>query len=148
MPPQITRLVLLTIDIVGTSVLARVVLTPRSFGQYGWYRGDALMERASLPVEFAGKKFCAECHEPQSEKLAQSGHKTLSCEACHGPLQWHADDPLSKKLRKEDAFADCLRCHQSNPSRPKWHKQIVAKDHYSGDKCIDCHPPHVPMEVQ
>jgi hypothetical protein len=148
LPPQIVRLVLLTVGIVGTYVLARMVLTPASFGQYGWYRGDALMELASRPVGFAGKASCVICHTEQAQKLAKAGHNTLSCESCHGPLQRHAADPVSVKLKKDETISDCLRCHQSNPSRPKWHKQIVAKDHYTGDKCTDCHPPHVPIETQ
>ena len=148
MPPQIVRLVLLTIGIVASYVVARYFLTPSSFGQYGWYRGEALLERASLPVVFAGREKCAECHEPQNEQLLKAGHKTLSCEACHGPLQAHAADPVSTQTRKEDAFSTCLRCHEANPSRPKSHKQVVAKDHYSGQKCIECHPPHAPMEAQ
>jgi nitrate/TMAO reductase-like tetraheme cytochrome c subunit len=41
----------------------------------------------------------------------------------------------------------CLRCHEANPSRPKWHKQIVSKDHYTGSKCTECHVPHSPLEV-
>jgi hypothetical protein len=146
LPPQIVRLVLLTIGIVGSYVVARYFLTPVSFGEYGWYRGDALRERASLPTAFAGKQSCLECHETQGEKLAKSGHKTLSCEACHGPLAWHAADPMSGKLDKNAVISDCLRCHESNPSRPKLHKQIVAKEHYSGEKCSECHQPHLPME--
>jgi hypothetical protein len=146
MPPQIVRLVLLTIGIIGSYIVARHFMTPSSFGEYGFYRGDALMERASLPAEFAGKKACIECHEPQGEQLAKAGHKSLSCEACHGPLAWHAADPLSGKLDKNQVISDCLRCHEANPTRPKIHKQIVAKDHYSGDKCSECHQPHVPME--
>ena len=35
MPPQIVRLVLLTIAIVGSYLVARYFLTPPSFGQYG-----------------------------------------------------------------------------------------------------------------
>jgi hypothetical protein len=147
MPPQIIRLVFLTISIVGSYLLARAVLTPSSFGQYGWYRGDALAERASLPTVFAGKTACAQAYPEQSEKLAKFGHKTLSCEACHGPAQVNAATH-EVKLDKE-VQTSCLRCHEANPSRPSWHKQVVAKDHYNtGDKCTECHPPHAPLEAQ
>ncbi len=43
-------------------------------------------------------------------------------------------------------YSLCLRCHEANPSRPKWHKQIVSKNHYPG-KCTECHVPHSPSEV-
>jgi hypothetical protein len=42
MPPQIVRLVLLTFAIVGSYLVARSFLTPRSFGELGWYRAEAL----------------------------------------------------------------------------------------------------------
>jgi len=148
LPPQIVRLVLLTIGIVGSYLVARSFLTPHSFGQYGWYRGDALMERASLPRVYAGKLACDECHSEQVQKLAKFGHKTLACEVCHGPAQAHADFPDAKEHQpdKQNTTA-CTRCHEANPSRPKWHKQINSRDHYAGQKCVECHVPHAPSEV-
>jgi hypothetical protein len=145
MPPQIIRLVLLTIAIVGTYILARFLLTPSSFGQYGNYRGAALGEMSSLPTTFAGKAECtAVCHADQGSKLSAGSHKSLSCEACHGPGGEHAENP-DVKLNKE-VMVNCIRCHEFNPSRPKWHKQVLVKDHYTGSKCIECHTPHSPME--
>ncbi len=146
MPPQIVRLVLLTIAIVGSYIVARYFLTPASFGQYGWYRGDALSELASHDPAFAGKKACEECHSDEFKKLAQGDHKGLSCEACHGPGQAHADNPDVKISISN--FSPCVRCHEFNPSRPKWHHQINSKTHYStGEKCTECHVPHNPQEV-
>ncbi len=145
-PPQIVRLLLLAIAIVGSYAVARSILTPKTFGQYGWYRGEALAEMASREPVFAGKKACEECHSDEVQKLAKFGHKTLSCEGCHGAGQAHADNP-DIKIEVLN-FSQCLRCHQSNPSRPKWHKQIVVKTHYSsGSKCTECHVPHAPGEV-
>ncbi len=40
----------------------RAVLVPKSFGQYGHYRGDALAEIAARPVSFAGHQACEDCH--------------------------------------------------------------------------------------
>jgi len=145
MPPQITRLVLLTVGIVGTYLVARYFLTPQSFGQYGFYRGAALTELRSRPVVFAGKKECESCHSDQAQKLAKYAHKTLSCEGCHGAGQAHAED-FDLKLAALD-YSHCLRCHEANPSRPKWHKQVSVKDHYPGEKCTGCHVPHAPSEV-
>jgi hypothetical protein len=145
LPPQIVRLVLLTVGIVGSYMVARFFLTPESFGQYGWYRGNALRERASLPRTYAGKKACTECHEDKGLQLAKFAHKTLSCEVCHGPGQEHVDN-FDVKLPVL-THGHCLRCHETNPSRPAWHKQIDPREHYPGDKCTECHVPHAPSEV-
>jgi hypothetical protein len=144
MPPQIVRLVLLTVAIVGSYLIARYFMTPPSFGQYGWYRGAALEEIASHTPVYAGKRACDECHSDVLEKLAKGEHKTLSCEACHGVSQDHAENPdvLPMKLTGNH----CIRCHEESPSRPAWFKQIVVKEHYSG-KCSECHSPHQPNEV-
>ena len=143
LPPQILRLVLLTLAIVGSYLIARVFLTPASFGEFGWYRGEALVELRSRPPVYAGKQACDECHSDQLQKLAKFEHQTLSCEACHGVSRDHADNPdvLPVKL----TGSHCIRCHEANPSRPKWFKQIVAKDHYPG-KCVECHKPHQPSQ--
>ena len=78
MPPQIFRLVLLTIAIVVTYLIARQLLTPASFRQYGFYRGEALAERASLTPVFAGRKACLECHEEIQAQLFKGEHKTMA----------------------------------------------------------------------
>lgn len=145
MPPQVFRLVLLVVGIVVSYSVARYFLTPASFGQYGWYRGEALAELASRQPMFAGRKACGDCHSDKLELLLKHEHKTLSCEGCHGPGQAHAEDP-DVEISKSN-YGVCLRCHEANPSRPKWHKQIVSKDHYTGSKCTDCHVPHAPSEV-
>lgn len=143
MPPQILRLVLLTLGIVGSYMVARAFLTPATFREYGWYRGAALEELAARTPVYAGKKACDECHSDILHKMAGDAHKTLSCEACHGVSRTHADDPdvLPVKL----TGSHCIRCHEANPSRPGWFKQIVVKDHYSG-KCTECHIPHQPTQ--
>src|SRR5215471_19509617 len=146
MPPQVFRLFLLVVAIVVSYLTARYFLTPSSFRQYGWYRGAALVELANRPPVFAGKAACEECHSDHFQKLQKDSHKTLSCEACHGAGQAHADNP-DIKIDRSNVGA-CLRCHEANPSRPKWHKQVVSRTHYSGSsKCTECHVPHAPSEV-
>ena len=143
MPPQIVRLVLLTLGIVGSYLIARAVLTPASFGELGWYRANALVELRSRTPVYAGKQACDECHSDQLQKLAKFEHKTLSCEACHGVSRENADNPDVLPVKPVDSH--CLRCHEANPSRPSWFKQIVAQDHYPG-KCTECHKPHQPSQ--
>ena len=146
MPPQVIRLVLLTVGIVGSYFVARYFLTPGSFGTYGWYRGNALEELRVRPVVYAGTKACDECHSEELQKLAKSSHKNLSCEGCHGPGRAHADDYDRNKMVVLH-YSHCVRCHEANPARPKSHNQIVLKQHYSGQKCTECHVPHQPTEV-
>ncbi|MFO1477126.1 MAG: hypothetical protein U1F98_10800 [Verrucomicrobiota bacterium] len=146
LPPQILRLVIVTLAIVGSYVAARTVLTPVSFHQYGWFRGDALEEIASSrQPSYAGRLACDECHSDEVARLAKGDHRTISCESCHGPARAHADNPDIKLYKLTDA--DCLQCHESNPSRPAFLKQITVQDHYRGQRCIDCHVAHQPAEV-
>ena len=145
MPPQIFRLVLLTLGIVVSYLTARYFLTPPSFGQYAWYRGEALQEIAARKPVYAGKKACEECHSDVLEKLAKAEHKTLSCEGCHGVSQDHAANPDITPIKLTGNH--CIRCHEANPSRPAWFKQITVKNHYTGQKCTECHVPHQPNEV-
>jgi len=149
MPPQVFRLFLLVVGIVVVYSTARYFLTPPSFRQYGWYRGEALAELATRDRVFAGRKACEECHSDEVQMLAKHEHKMLSCEGCHDAAQGHADNPEDTRLKPDKTLATpCLRCHEANPSRPKWHKQIVVKTHYSSSsKCTECHVPHAPSEV-
>jgi len=144
-PPQVLRLLLLTAVIVFGYFTARALLTPPSFGQHGFYRGAALEELASREPVYAGAKACAECHEEVVVALAAGKHRTLSCEGCHGASQAHADNPdLTPQILN---YSHCVRCHEANPSRPPWHKQVASREHYAGSRCTECHVPHQPEEV-
>jgi len=145
LPPKIVRLILLTFAIVGSYLVARAFFTPSSFNRYGWHRGDALEENAAHERRYAGRKACEECHSEEFPKLAKSEHKTISCETCHGPGTAHAEDPEVKMHKPADS--DCMRCHGADVSRPAFLKQISLKDHFSGQRCIECHVPHQPTEV-
>ena len=160
LPPQIVRLVMLTIAIVGSYMVARYFLTPPSFGEHGWYRSAAPMEIASLQPVFAGRKSCEECHSDIVKKVASFEHKGLSCEGCHaidgdnpGVARAHAANPdvpvpPRKEVKdKKEMSGPCIRCHEANPSRPKWLKQVITKAHYPGQNCTGCHFPHQPNEV-
>lgn len=145
MPPQITRLVLLTILIVAAYLIARSLLTPSSFGQYGWFRGDALAEIAQREPQYAGRTACDECHGDQVKKLAQAEHKSIACETCHGVGKAHAENPDAALPKLTDHL--CLRCHEQAVSRPAWLKQISYDKHYKGQHCQECHVPHQPTDV-
>jgi hypothetical protein len=147
MPPQILRLVCLTFVVVGSYAAARRLLVPPSFGEQGWYRGAALQELASAQPVFSGMKACDECHSEVLEQLAKGGHQALSCESCHGPSLQHAGNPDGGPPRVKFEDVDCMRCHQSSPSRPSWLRQIEVNEHFQGDRCVGCHLPHQPNEM-
>lgn len=142
MPPQVLRLVVLTLLIIATYAVARVFLTPPTFGQYGHYRGAALEEAASKKLVFAGAKACDECHDDTSGLVAKDRHQGIACESCHGPNRPHVRNPDIVPVKLNDQL--CLRCHLADAARPAKVKQIQTMDHFPGDKCLECHVAHQP----
>jgi len=125
-------------------VVARSFLIPRSFGQYGHFRGDAIREIAAKPVVYAGHQTCEACHADVMEVKEKGKHARVACESCHGPLAAHADDPGSIQPEKLDTAVLCVRCHEANSAKPKWFPQVVSAEHSSGLPCDTCHKPHTP----
>ena len=80
------------------------------------------------------------------QKLAKYEHKTLSCEACHGAGQAHADNPDVKMVK---CSATAIACAATRPilRGPSGTSRSASKDHYPGHKCTECHVPHNPSEV-
>ena len=144
-PPQITRLLLVTAGILLSYYVGRLFLIPESFGKYGWYRAEVLQEYQKLPVTYGGAANCAECHADIVETKMKAGHKMIACESCHGPLAAHVQDQsvLPKKMADRNF---CVRCHEQNPSRPSGLPQVVSAEHSQGLTCMDCHIPHIPTE--
>jgi|YelNatPaOPRAMG01_1025707.scaffolds.fasta_scaffold194229_2 hypothetical protein len=142
LPPQLIRLVILTVAILGLYGLARFFLTPPSFGELGFYRALALEEATLRSPVFAGQKACDECHSDTIKKVAKAEHKTVSCESCHGPGRAHVENP---EVKMGAIF--CVRCHGVDPARSAWIKQVDPKKHYAGQRCAECHVPHQPSEV-
>ena len=125
-------------------LVLRAFLVPKTFGQYGNYRGNALSEIAARPVNFAGHETCEGCHTDVLEKKKDGKHARVNCEACHGPLARHADDPASVTPEKLDTAVLCVRCHEANAAKPKNFPQVVSADHSNGLPCDTCHQPHSP----
>ncbi len=126
-------------------VLVRAILVPRSFGEYGHYRGNAIAEIAAKPVVFAGHQVCETCHSDILAVKKDGKHAGVHCEACHGALAAHADDPGTVQPPKLDTAVLCVRCHQANAAKPKDFPQIDAQEHSSGLPCETCHQPHSPL---
>ena len=126
-------------------VVLRTVLVPKSFGEYGHYRADAMKDIAALPVVFAGHQTCETCH-PEVPAVKNKGkHAKVNCEACHGALAKHAEDPGNAEPTKLDTAVLCVKCHAENGAKPKGFPQIDAKEHGAGLECKTCHQPHSPV---
>ncbi len=129
----------------ATFLAVRSVLVPRSFGQYGHFRGGALAEIAARPVKFAGHKVCEDCHDDVVAVKKTGKHAGVNCEACHGPLANHASNPADVIPQLPDTAVLCARCHEANLAKPPGFPQVETKDHSGGQACKMCHQPHSPL---
>jgi len=141
---HLIRLAVVIVIAVVAFVVLRAAVVPRSFGQYGHYRGAAIGEAAARPIAFAGGDVCEGCHTDVAEQKKQGKHVVVACEACHGALARHADDPVSVMPAKLDTLVLCARCHEANSAKPKSFPQVVTADHSGGIACDTCHQPHKP----
>ena len=124
-------------------LVVRHYVVPKSFGEYGHYRGAAIGEIAALPVKFAGHQTCEGCHTDILDVKSKGKHAHVNCEACHGALANHADDPSIKPVLPDTAVL-CARCHTASAAKPKGFPQVVPADHSGGVACQTCHNPHSP----
>jgi hypothetical protein len=124
-------------------LVVRHYVVPKSFGQYGHYRGAAIGEIAQHPAKFAGHDACETCHSDVADKKKAGKHAHVNCEACHGALANHADDPSIKPVLPDTAVL-CARCHTASAAKPKGFPQVVPADHSGGVPCQTCHNPHSP----
>ena len=125
-------------------LILRAAIVPPSFGVYGHYRAAALEETRLHPIAFAGQSTCASCHVDEAATKSKGKHLTVKCEACHGALAAHAEDPVSVKPQLPDVKILCARCHEADAAKPKSFPQVVTKEHSGGELCTTCHQPHSP----
>ena len=147
-------------------VLARGFLVPDSFGKYGQYRGDNLEEQMNIlvPRHGDGVKSCAVCHQERVENIAQTPHKVIDCETCHGPLRTHVEyDNIEAFLENPENYERtgpmeihsaqelCIKCHDAQVAKPKDYPQVVVVTHLEEREmeigpnvCMECHNPHDP----
>jgi hypothetical protein len=170
MPQQIRRLLIAFAIFIALFLTFRYVMIPKTFGEYGHYRGASLEDNAAKPLQFAGSASCIKCHGDVVSEKSRGRHAGLACEGCHGPAYKHvkyadtvphAKLPDSLKLNKPSERSDCALCHEKNMARIKIKsdtvnysvvKWIHAKEHNlinksdsSELKCIECHNPHDPF---
>lgn len=155
---HIKRIILGLVVFAALGFAAKLVLTPKSFGKYGPYRGDAVDEEAALEIRHKTNASCLSCH-PYEARIHLAGlHKTISCEFCHGPYADHVKaGKVYGKLpvkKKEEIKVLCLRCHnKAIQARPgEVIKTVVMPEHLETQKvkvshtCDQCHHVHAPLK--
>ncbi len=126
-------------------LLIRAHFIPKSFGQYGHYRGNALSELSSKPISYAGHQACADCHSDVVSMKTAGKHTGVNCENCHGALAGHVENPVSVTPQLPDTALLCPSCHEANIAKPKNFPQVVSAEHSGGAVCKICHQPHSPL---
>ena len=149
MPSQLRVLLSLFVAFVIIFIIIRRLLIPDTFGQFGHYRGDALLDNADRELVHAGTAACIDCHSDIHELILTDVHLDLSCEICHGPGLKHADSMEPSDIIKKGGRDHCGRCHSINPARPA--DMIIQVDltehNIEFDNCTDCHNPHQVWEL-
>ena len=150
MPPQLKRLIPLFVLFIALFLIVRHLLLPDTFGQYGHYRGDAILDAADKELVYASKETCNDCHSDIMEMLEMEMHAGISCLSCHGPGLKHADSMEKEDIETPSGRAFCGRCHAINPARSSnVIVQVDINEHHTERKdCIDCHNPHQVWEIK
>ncbi|MDM8516065.1 hypothetical protein QUF76_07695 [Desulfobacterales bacterium HSG16] len=138
--------------------LAKVVMTPESFGVYGHYRADAIIEEADREIRHWTNASCSSCHAHEANRHSKGNHKTISCEFCHGTYADHIADGKKVKtlpvMTGDEIKTLCLRCHnKAIEARPEdVIKTVAMPDHLKKQNvkethtCNQCHYVHAPLE--
>jgi hypothetical protein len=148
-PPQIPRLSLAFAIFVTLFLVARHLLVPDTFGQYGHYRGASLYDNAQPVIHYAGQKACFECHQDIEDLKSKDVHSEIHCETCHGPGEKHALSGDITDILKPSGREFCGLCHSLNSAKQKnTINQVDLSKHNTGKNCTECHNPHQPWEMK
>ena len=129
---------------IGIFLIVRALIVPKAFGQYGHYRPAALAEIHQRPMAYAGQDQCVLCHDDEAQTRGAGKHAHVACEACHGPLASHANDPAANVPKLPDVANLCRRCHEKDAAKPTAFPQVATAEHSGGMLCNSCHQPHNP----
>ncbi|MFZ3171168.1 MAG: hypothetical protein WA118_04225 [Carboxydocellales bacterium] len=149
----IFRVGLILFGVIVIFVTAQQLSIPKSFGQYGYFRGDNISEWAAQEGNYAPGNSCEKCHQNEVQILDQGDHKGLDCQICHGPglkhLQKFQTSKLkvegTKELKVEGTEELCGICHRKMSGRSGDKiKTIELGIHNGGVVCIRCHNSHQP----
>lgn len=139
------RVGLLLLLFLALLISLKFVFTPRSFGEYGFYRSSDLNYWMSYPLKYLGDPLrCAGCHGEEYNAWEGSKHRSVGCETCHGPAAAHVAANGGRELDKPTSGEFCGLCHRQLFSRPSGFPQVDLGEHGEGKGCITCHNPHDP----
>lgn len=149
MQPHLKRAFTLLALAIIAFIIVRSAVVPGSFGTYGWYRADSVIENRDFPVEYAGSMSCGEedCHRTLYSIWSQAGHKTVNCETCHSPSGKHVGNVRIMPPPANDSRDYCGLCHFKRAARPSEFPQIDPETHGENLKCTYCHNPHKPWFI-
>jgi hypothetical protein len=150
---HIFRVAFLLLFVLVVLILGRGFFVPESWGEHGWYRGDAVTEHRAREVRHHGDQACGPCHQEVLEARAEGGHLTVHCEVCHAPLAEHVkDDEVIAEMPIAAALELCSRCHRQLNARPDGFPQVKPRQHvadnggdFGSNVCVGCHDPHQPI---
>ena len=142
---HLARVVILLALGIAAFLAIRSAVVPRDFGKYGHFRPASMDDVRARPIKFGGHEVCEACHSEQADLKAKGKHVGVGCEACHGPLARHAEDPTSVVPKLPDTAVLCARCHEANSAKPKSFPQVVTAEHSARLACNTCHKPHNPI---
>jgi len=153
---HIVRAGLLLVLGVVALVLGRSLFVPKTWGEFGHYRGANVAEQMDHPVVHGGNQACEECHPDEYEEVTGGVHASLACESCHAPLAAHvADEEMIAEMPVQRSRSLCLNCHEQMDARPATHPQVIWKAHlkdqgveesdFTDAVCFDCHEAHAPL---
>ncbi|MHB9095795.1 MAG: cytochrome c3 family protein [Eubacteriales bacterium] len=141
---RITMILVIVVVLFG---FARQMIIPKSFGQYGRYRGDSVSEVASRPVNYAGggNSTCGQCHQNVFQALSSAEHGKMDCQTCHGPAAKHVAKPSEQSPKIEGNAELCGACHKDIAGRTDQQiATVTLQMHSGGVACVGCHDPHQP----
>lgn len=152
---HVFRAALLLVALLVALVLGRSLFVPKSWGEYGWYRGDAVMDHRSHEVRHAGDAACGECHDDVLARHDEGAHRSVRCELCHTVLTAHVrDGDVVAEMPRPQSLELCSKCHRELNARPAGFPQVNPAQHLAemeveidDNVCVECHDPHSPADL-
>lgn len=126
-------------------IMPRVIPAPAFLTDFGFHsRNQEKNEElwTSLPIEYVSSAVCIDCHRDEYGLWQKGGHKTVTCENCHGPARAHVASGAPEVLDTSRGL--CALCHARLISRPGDFPQVDMEVMGGEAECITCHSPHEP----
>jgi hypothetical protein len=131
--------------VLSVALFAGAAMAWSPYLDFDLHRDANAKQWAGLQMSFASSSVCADCHTPESTRLAANPHQGIGCQSCHGALLDHALASATAARATVPVAVPtdevCVRCHAQADGRPAGFTQIELSQHYVG-QCLQCHDPH------